>query len=500
MTKLSKYFRPIAGTLVAVIAASAVFCVMLPTALGDSVALRAVSCAAWLLVVAAVVVLAVARPKHEWKLLARTVERISQDVHNQDRITQTGGRTQLHRDSRRILMQVRNLAEDYHTRLQDVEHARESAEVRLRRLANDCTRMQSILDGVSDPILVIDKYDEVVLSNLSADKLFQLSDSNGEQRELRTLLQCQELIDLLSETRQRKTPCQRTREMTIGDGQQSRPYRVKCTGLSSSSDAASSKAIHGAVAVFTDISHEKEIRKRNAEFVSSASHEMKTPLAGIKAYVELLADGEVEDEETRNEFLDVIDGQADRLQRLVENLLNIARIEAGVVEVNKQPISLNEVLEEALDVVQPAAEKKQIELVSELSPMFLSVLVDRDMMLQGTINLLSNAIKYTPGGGNVALRSRMQDDKVMLEVADSGVGLSREDCEKVFDRFYRVKKERNMAAGTGLGLPLVKHIVEDVHGGQIDVESELGTGSTFRITLALYSSLDSSFSDESVLV
>jgi len=87
-----------------------------------------------------------------------------------------------------------------------------------------------------------------------------------------------------------------------------------------------------------------------------------------------------------------------------------------------------------------------------------------------------------------------------LEVADSGVGLSREDCEKVFDRFYRVKKERNMAAGTGLGLPLVKHIVEDVHGGQIDVESELGTGSTFRITLALYSSLDSSFANESVLV
>jgi two-component system phosphate regulon sensor histidine kinase PhoR len=237
------------------------------------------------------------------------------------------------------------------------------------------------------------------------------------------------------------------------------------------------------MAVLQDISYEKAVQRRHAEFVSSVSHEMKTPLAGIKAYVELLVDGEAEDEATREEFLQVINGQAERLQRLIDNLLNLARIEAGVVEVSKTPRSLNEVLEEAANVIQPAAEKKSITLGRELSPMYIGVLADRDMLLQAAINLLSNAVKYTPVGGRVTLRSRLAEREAIFEVEDTGVGLSPEDCEKVFEKFYRVKKDRDMAAGTGLGLPLAKHIVEDVHGGKLTVQSQLGVGSTFRITL-----------------
>jgi two-component system phosphate regulon sensor histidine kinase PhoR len=197
----------------------------------------------------------------------------------------------------------------------------------------------------------------------------------------------------------------------------------------------------------------------------------------------LLVDGEAEDEATREEFLGVINGQADRLQRLVDNLLNLARIEAGVVAVNKSALSLNELLAEAVEVMQPAAADKQITLVSEPSPLYLGVLADRDMLLQAAINLLSNAVKYTKPGGSVTLKSRLHDQEVEFEVQDTGVGLSPEDCEKVFEKFYRVKKDREMAQGTGLGLALVKHIVEDVHGGHIEVASELGRGSTFRVVL-----------------
>jgi len=135
-------------------------------------------------------------------------------------------------------------------------------------------------------------------------------------------------------------------------------------------------------------------------------------LAGIKAYVELLADGDAEDEATREEFLGVINGQADRLQRLVDNLLNLARIEAGVVSVSKQQRSLNELLEEALNVVRPSAEAKQIELISDLSPLYRACWPTRDMLLQAAINLLSNAIKYTRAGGKVTLRSRLVGDQV----------------------------------------------------------------------------------------
>ena len=165
--------------------------------------------------------------------------------------------------------------------------------------------------------------------------------------------------------------------------------------------------------------------------------------------------------------------------------MNLARIEAGVVKVSKEPRSLNAILDEALQVVQPSAESQTIQLTSDLSPLYLPVLADRDMLLQVAINLLSNAIKYTPSGGHVTLRSRMENDQVRFEVQDTGVGLSPDDCQRVFEKFYRVDKNKSMASGTGLGLPLVKHIVEDVHGGQIAVESTLGQGSTFSVTLRM---------------
>jgi len=371
-------------------------------------------------------------------------------------------------------------------RLADLQQKRTAIEIRCRRAGADAQRIRAIFAELAEPILAINDYEELVLANRSAEELFQIEPQGAENRALSQLVRCQELLALLSGTARRKTPGSRTEEMEIPDPQgRSRWYRATAVKLGPGPEAApdGEPAFSGAAAVLRDVGDQKALQKRNAEFVSAVSHEMKTPLAGIKAYVELLADGEAEDEATREEFLQIIDGQAGRLQRLVENLLNIARIEAGVVHVNKQSRSLNELLEEALRVVQPSAEAKQIELAAELSPMYLSVLADRDMLLQAAVNLLSNAIKYTPGGGRVALRSRFADNQVRFEVEDTGVGLSEEDSQRVFEKFYRVEKDKKMASGTGLGLPLAKHIVEDVHGGRLTVESTLGKGSTFAVTL-----------------
>jgi two-component system phosphate regulon sensor histidine kinase PhoR len=374
------------------------------------------------------------------------------------------------------------LAENSH-QLQDLKHAQAAVEIRSRRAMQQCELIKAILAGVSDPILAVDDFDELMLANPAAEELLGFKADSSEERALARLVRCQTLIELLTSTAHRKTASSRSDEVEIVDTEgRSHWYRASAVKLPGSS-GGDAPARGGAVAVLRDIGQQKILQKRNAEFVSSVSHEMKTPLAGIKAYVELLADGEAEDEETREEFLAVINGQADRLQRLVDNLLNLARIEAGVVQVNKQNHSLNEILEEALGVVQPAAETRRIELAGELSPLFLGVLADRDMLLQAAINLLSNAVKYTPEGGRVTLRSRSADDEVAFEVEDTGVGLSEEDCGRVFEKFYRVKKDKDMASGTGLGLPLAKHIVEDVHGGRLTLHSTLGAGSTFAVGL-----------------
>jgi two-component system phosphate regulon sensor histidine kinase PhoR len=383
---------------------------------------------------------------------------------------------------RELSQKVRRRMAEFAQQADEIEMARAGVEVRIRRIAAERDQLREIVTGLADPVLAIDPFGEIVLANSSAERLLNIRTNEDAHPVFDQLERCEELVSLLAETRKRKSTTQRSSELSLAaaDGRE-HWFRVTCRTLASQQESAGGD--RGAVAVLTDISSLKAIQKRNAEFVSSVSHEMKTPLSSIRAYVELLVDGEAEDDATREEFLGVINDQADRLQRLIDNLLNLARIEAGVVAVNKSPQSLNERLAEAVRVLEPTAQQKDIRLTTEFSQLYLGVLGDRDMLLQAAINLIANALKYTPKGGSVTVASRLNDKEVIFEVLDSGVGLSAEDCQRVFEKFYRVKKDREMAQGTGLGLPLVKHIVEDVHGGRIEVESELGRGSTFRVIL-----------------
>lgn len=366
------------------------------------------------------------------------------------------------------------------------EHAKASLEIRMKRYALQCERLGAILASLGDPVIAIDRFDELLLANPAAENVLGLRAQDAEHKALSGLVRCEKLVDLLSDTRRRKLATCRNEEIELETAAgERRWFRATVSTLPEGDHGGDrgGEQCHGAVAVLRDVSGLKMAHRRNAEFVSAVSHEMKTPLSGIKAYVELLADGEADDEQTRAEFCNVINGQTDRLQRLIDNLLNLARIEAGVVNVSKKSQSLNDILVEALRVLQPAADGKSINLVGDLSPLYLGVFADRDMLLQAVINLLSNAIKYTPEGGAVTLRSRLSDERVLVEVEDTGVGLSEEDCARVFDKFYRVEKDKGMASGTGLGLALAKHIVEDVHGGQLSLRSQLGSGSTFTIAV-----------------
>jgi two-component system phosphate regulon sensor histidine kinase PhoR len=243
--------------------------------------------------------------------------------------------------------------------------------------------------------------------------------------------------------------------------------------------------VSGVVAVLHDVTREKDIARMKTDFVSNVSHELKTPLASIKAYVEMLMDGEAEDEDTKREFYEIISTEADRLHRLIENILDISRIESGVVKVVREPVSLPGVVKQVLDVAAPQAKLKDIKLVSQLTPIYYQVEADHDMIYQAVMNLVSNAIKYTPEGGTVTVGVGVDERRGVsfCEVSDNGAGIAADELPHIFDKFYRVKANNKLAKGTGLGLTLVKHIVETVHDGKLSVTSAEGSGSTFTFEL-----------------
>jgi two-component system phosphate regulon sensor histidine kinase PhoR len=220
-----------------------------------------------------------------------------------------------------------------------------------------------------------------------------------------------------------------------------------------------------------------------SEFVSNVSHELKAPLASIKAYVEMLMDGETQTEADRREFFRTIAAETDRMGRLIENILNLSRLESGLVPINKTDLAVTEILRDVGDVITPQAAQKNIRLEVDLAPVFFRVHGDRDMLYQAVLNVVSNAVKYTPEAGEVRISTYLAEGAVVVEVADTGYGIAPEELRKIFEKFYRSRVSGKAAPGTGLGLPLVKHVVETVHGGRVTVESTLGKGSTFRLYL-----------------
>src|SRR6476469_2458494 len=206
----------------------------------------------------------------------------------------------------------------------------------------------------------------------------------------------------------------------------------------------------GVVAVLHDITHETEISEMKNDFVSNVSHELRTPLASIKAYVELLIDGEADDEKTKREFYEVIQNEANRLGRLIDNILNISRIESGLVKIDKKPQSLTAVVRDAMEVIAPQAEQKGLRLVERLAPASHQTIGDRDMLYQAVLNVIGYAMKYTPAGGEVTVETTVHESrrKIVLRVTDTGVGIPPQDLPHVFDKFYRSEANSRVAPGT----------------------------------------------------
>lgn len=391
----------------------------------------------------------------------------------------TGGADRLDK----IAHPLNEVLTDVKEQIEDLRAQNRELEIQSRVAAAEKNHTEAIIFSISDAVLVTSKFDELILANQAAERLLGFELSTALRENIERVISDGTLVRLVRETRAHgQSFTRKVVEHTIDQRGEPRTFSITLSCV-----VGPANEVSGVVAVLHDITREKEIAKMKTDFVSNVSHELKTPLSSIKAYVEMLVDGEAEDETTRREFYEIISSETDRLHRLIENILNISRIESGVVKVVREPASLTAIAKQVLDVAVPQARLKHIELVDRLAPMYHQIEADRDMIYQAVLNLVSNALKYTPDGGKVTVSVFVEERRgvALCQVADTGMGIPTEDLPHIFDKFFRVRASKRMAKGTGLGLTLVKHIVETVHDGKLSVTSESGKGSTFSFELPI---------------
>ena len=243
--------------------------------------------------------------------------------------------------------------------------------------------------------------------------------------------------------------------------------------------------LKGAVLVIYDITEFKHVEAMRKDFVANVSHELKTPITSIKGFAETLMEGAAEDEETRNQFLQIIHDESHRIQLLIDDLLILSSLEKDDMELKISNFYVESIVDEILPIINQQAKRKSIHLNINTNKEIV-LHADEEKLKQILLNLLMNAVSYTRPNGKVSLKITEDEDYVCFIIADSGIGIEKADLPRIFERFYRVDKARSRdTGGTGLGLAIVKHIVE-VHNGEITVDSEVDKGTTFKVNIPKY--------------
>lgn len=367
------------------------------------------------------------------------------------------------------------------------EFARSVDEMRIRlrekieAVSRERDYLKTILKGMVEGVLVVDERGHILMVNDALRKILSLSSEVVDKAPLEAIRNA-ELEEAIREAIQegKSTAFELTFPLTGG-----KTLEVNVVGISPSPEeiGKESEKKRGAIAVFHDISRLKELEKIRQDFVANVSHELRTPLTTIKGYTETLLDGALK-EEIAPQFLQVIQKHADRLTKIVEDLLALSKIESKEFYLKWEPLPLSELIDDVSDFVKEAAQRKKISISRSLIPSSLEVMGDRSYLEQVFINLLDNAIKYTHEGGEISISAFENEQReIQVLIQDNGMGIPKEDLSRIFERFYRVDKGRSQElGGTGLGLSIVKHIIQ-AHGGRVWAESKPGEGSTFYFTL-----------------
>ena len=350
----------------------------------------------------------------------------------------------------------------------------EQLQNKIAALAEGQRRLVAILDHLADGVVITDSSGRVEMINPAAGQLLGIAPENALTYTFAQTVRHHQFIHLWQRCQQQGTEQIETVEIS----QRGLFLQVIITPLRDGDLAAEPR---GYLVIFQNLTPIRRLETIRRDFISNLSHELRTPLASLKAVVETLRDGALEDPSATIRFLDRADHEVDALTQMVQELLELSRIESGKVPLRLRPTALTEIVLPAVDRLRPQAERNQLTLQLELPTDLPAVMVDGERIQQVVTNLVHNAIKFTPAGGHIGLRASQQAEQVVVEVADNGVGIPAGDLSRIFERFYKADRARSQG-GTGLGLAIARHLVQ-AHGGQIWVKSKEGKGSTFCFTL-----------------
>jgi len=358
-------------------------------------------------------------------------------------------------------------------------------DLEIRMLSGERNRSSAILRSMVEGVAVIDADERLVFYNRAFSEIFGVQDAEG--RPLIEVVRNAELVGLIRKALRGDEGLQNDISMGIVQMQNFSVTAAPVKALDPTGaehDLAKAKP-SGAVVVLHDVTELRRLERVRQDFVANVSHEFKTPLTAIQGFAETLLGGALDDPTNNRRFLDIIRNHAIRLARLTNDLLKLARIEAGKLEVEFFPVGLIELIEGCAETTLMKASRKQITLEIEVPPGLPAVQGDASLLRDVLQNLLDNAIQYTPAGGHVHVTAEAKGREAVITVSDTGIGIPTSDRERIFERFYRVDAARSReAGGTGLGLSIAKHIVE-AHNGRLWVDSVIGEGSKFSFSIPI---------------
>lgn len=357
------------------------------------------------------------------------------------------------------------LSTSINTLARNLEELEKTRDVQQERLA-------ALIENIGSGLALIDSRGYINLINKGYKELFEIDSDELLDKpyyEAIPFLEVREMIEeiFMTEQKQRK-------QLILPVSYERRYFDVSTLPI-----IGTNNVWKGVLLVFHDITELKKLEQVRKDFVANVSHELKTPVTSIKGFAETLLDGAMKDEEALTEFLTIILKESDRLQRLIQDLLELSKIEQQNFRLDISHFDLSAMLKELVKIVDGKAAEKNILLELESDSDHLEMEGDSFRLRQVVLNLLINAINYTPAGGNVTLRMKDAGKRIRVSVKDTGIGIEKEELPRIFERFYRVDKARSRnSGGTGLGLAIVKHIVE-AHQGKIKVKSSPGEGTEF---------------------